>query len=313
MSGVGILNNPRARRNQAGTGLSARLAARLGNDGELLEASTPEEMTRAAERFRADRIDLLAVCGGDGTVHQALTAYARLGGAEPLPKLLLLRGGTMNTVARGHGISGSPEALLRAALERRRQRMNLKTVERDLLRVEADGGPPLYGFVFGTGAMVTFLEAYQHYRHASPWAAPLLLARAILSALRQGPFAAALSKRERLRVETDADPWPDDSYLSLLAGTTPELGLGFRPFHRCGEQPGFFHAVGVIAPLGSLVLSLPAIHAGRPWRRKVALDELARELIAEGNRTRFALDGTLYAARERIRVTTGPGVSLVLP
>lgn len=59
--------------------------------------------------------------------------------------------------------------------------------------------------------------------------------------------------------------------------------------------------------------SLPRIHAGRPWRRRHALDELARELLAEGDRPRFAVDGDLYQAAERLRVTTGPGISLVLP
>jgi hypothetical protein len=179
--------------------------------------------------------------------------------------------------------------------------------------VEADGGPPLYGFLFGTGAVVTFLEAFHRGRIRSPGAATLLLLRAIGSALRGGPFATALSRRERLRVETDGDPWPDDSYLTLLAGTTPDLGLGFRAFHRCGEQPGFFHAVGVTAQLLPLLLTLPRVRAGRPWRRRLALDELARELLAEGDGPRFAVDGELYTARERLRVTTGPGISLVLP
>jgi diacylglycerol kinase (ATP) len=313
MGGVGIVNNPLAQRNRGRPGLAVRLRARLGDDGELVDASTPGQLAAAVERFRAAGIDLLAVNGGDGTGHRVLTAFARAYGPEPLPRLLLLRGGAMNTVAHGHGIAGSPEAILRAVLEQRRRGVALRTVERDLLRVEADGEPPLYGFLFGTGAVVTFLEAYGRCRRPSPWAAAGLLARAVGSALRGGAFAAALSRRERLRVESDGEPWPDDSYLTLLAGSTPDLGLGFRAFHRCGEQPGFFHAVGVTAQLGPLLLCLPRIHAGRPWRRRHALDELARELSAEGDRPRFAVDGDLYAARERLRVTTGPGISLVLP
>ena len=196
---------------------------------------------------------------------------------------------------------------------RRRRGLPERTVARDLLRVEADGEPPRYGFIFGTGLVVTFLEAYGRSARPGALTAAALVVRAVGSALAGGRFAEALQRRERLRVETDGEDWPDDSYLSLLAGATPEIGLGFKPFHRCAEQPGFFHAVGVTAPLLSLALALPQIHAGRPWRRRHALDEVARELVLRCERPRFTVDGDLYGARRRVRVTTGPGVELVIP
>ena len=264
-------------------------------------------------RFGEADIDTLGVNGGDGTGHMVLTAFARAYRDRPLPRLLLLRGGAMNTVAHGHGIGGSPETILREVLARRRRGQPLRTVERDLLRVEADDGPARYGFILGTGAVVTFLDAYDRSGRPSPLLAAGLVLKAIGSAMTRGKFARALQRREPLRVETDGEEWPDERYLALLAGSTPDIGLGWKPFHRCAEQPGFFHAVGVTAPLGSLVWALPRIRAGRPWRRRHALDEVARELTLEGDALRFTLDGDLYTARRRIRVSTGPGVEIVLP
>jgi diacylglycerol kinase family enzyme len=313
MGGIGIVNNPRARRNLRRPGIAARLRARLDGDGEVLDASTPEELDAAVRRLQDADIDLLGVNGGDGTGHVVLTALARAYGDRPLPRLLLLRGGAMNTVAHGHGIGGTAETILRSVLEQRRRGIPLRTVDRDLLRIEADGGPPRYGFIFGTGAVVTFLEAYYRMGDPSPLAALALVARAVGSALRSGPFALALMRRERLRVETDGEEWPDGSYLTLIAGTTPDIGLGFRAFHRCDEQPGFFHAVGVTAALLPLALSLPRIRAGRPWRRRHALDEVARELTLTSERPRFTVDGDLYQAEERVRVSTGPGVEIIVP
>ena len=128
-----------------------------------------------------------------------------------------------------------------------------------------------------------------------------------------GPFVQALGRREPLRVATDGDEWPDASYLTLLAGSTPDLGFGFQVFHRCAEQPGSFHAVGVHGTALQIALGLPRIHAGRPWRRRIAHDEVTRELVLEADGLRYTVDGDLYTAERRVRVSTGPAIEIVLP
>ena len=313
MGGIGIVNNPRSRRNRRRPGIARRLREALGDDGEVVDASTPDELADAVERFRRAGIDVLGVNGGDGTGHVVLTAFARAYGDAPLPRLLLLRGGAMNTVAHGQGIHGSPEHVLREVLIRRRHAFPLRTVDRDLLRIEADGRPATFGFIFGTGVVVAFLEAYYASGHPSPLTAAVLLARAIGSAMIGGPFVQALGRREPLRVATDGDEWPDTSYLTLLAATTPDIGFGFRVFHRCDEQPGSFHAVGVHGTALQIALGLPRIRAGRPWRRRIAHDEVARELVLDGEALRFTVDGDLYLAERRVRVSTGPAIEIVLP
>jgi diacylglycerol kinase (ATP) len=313
MAGIGIVNNPRSRRNRHRPELAERLRARVDGQGMVLDASTPEELDDVVRRFRAADIDLLGVNGGDGTGHRVLTAMALAYPDRPLPRLLLLRGGAMNTVAHGHGIRGTPEGILKSVLEARRRGIALPTVERDLLRVEPDQGPVRYGFIFGTGVVVTFLEAWERSKDPSPLRAAGLVLRALGSAVRGGPFAVSLMRRERLRVATDGEEWPDDAYLTLIAGTTPDIGLGFKAFGRCDEQPGFFHAVGVTCTIGPLAANLHRIRRGRPWRRRHAQDEVARELVLACERPRYTVDGDLYAARERVRVTTGPGIEIVLP
>jgi hypothetical protein len=114
-------------------------------------------------------------------------------------------------------------------------------------------------------------------------------------------------------VTTDGEDWLDERYLALGAATTPDIGFGFRAFERCGEQPGFFHAVGVTGSARQLALALPRLRAGRPWRRRLAQDEVARELVVEGERPRFTIDGDLYPAERTIRVETGPAVEIIRP
>lgn len=313
MGGIGIVNNPRSRRNRRRPGLARELRVRLGDEGEVIDASTPEELDRAVERFHAAGIDVLGVNGGDGTGHMVLSAFARAWDGAPLPRILLLRGGAMNTVAHGHGIRGGPDAILREVLIRRYHGFPLRTVERDLLRVEADGGAPRHGFIVGTGVVVSFLEAYYATGRPTPLTAAWLVLKAIASAAAGGEWGERLATRAELRVTGDGDEWPAPAFLTVLAGSTPDIGFGVKAFHRCAEQPGFFHAVGVTGSPLQVALNLPRIRAGKPWRRRIALDEVARELVIEGDRPRYTIDGDLYEAAESIRISTGPGVEIILP
>jgi diacylglycerol kinase family enzyme len=312
MPGIGIVNNPRSSRNLRRPETSERLRLLLGGHGEVIDAATPDELARAVERFRGAGIEVLGVNGGDGTGHRVLTAFAEAGGGAPLPRVALLRGGTMNVVAQSHGLRGSPEAILERILVRALAGLPQPFVERELIRVEADGGRPLYGFLFGTGSAVTFLEAYDAGR-PSPLRAVALVLRAAGSALVRGRFAASLARREALRVFADGEEWPDEDYLCVLAGAVPELGFGFRPFTRCSEQPGFFHAVGVTGSLPRAAAALPAVRLGRPWRRRVAIDAVARDLLIEpAAPLRFMVDGDLYRAERSLRLSTGPAVQILV-
>ena len=311
MAGIGIVSNPLARRNQRSPEMARRLRTLLDGEGELAVASSRDELALAVERFRSSGIDVLCVNGGDGTGHVVLTEFARAYGAEPLPSVALLRGGAMNTVADAHKLRGSPESILRAVLDRRRSGVPFRTVERDLLSVESDGAPARFGFLFGTGVVVAFLDAY--YRTGRPTAAmaAALLVRAVGSALVGGRFAAALKERAFARVTADGEEWPDEPYLTVLAGAVPEIGFGFKPFARCDEQPGFFHAVGVTGSTLQVAAYLPQIWLGRPWKRTLAVDAVTRDLEVEGP-VRFTVDGDLYEARDAVRVRTGPPVRIIV-
>jgi len=311
MGGIGIVTNPRAAGLRRDPADGRRLARLLGDAGVALEADTPEGLARAVETLVAARIDTLGVDGGDGTIHLVLTALAAAWGPAPLPRLLVLRGGTMNVLAANHGLSGDPAGLLAAFLARRRAGVPEVVAQRDLLRVEAEGRPPLLGFLFATGGAVTFLARFYASGRPAPGRAWLLLARAAASAMVGGGLARALTRREPLRIEADGDEWPDGSYLTLLAGTVPVLGLGFRALGRSDEQPGFFHAVGVHGSLAQVLRLLPRVHRGAPWRRRAALDAVARVLMVEGDAVRFMVDGDLYPGSSRIRLSTGPPLEVI--
>jgi len=313
MARIGIVNNPLARRNLRRPETPQLLRRLLGSQGTLVDASTDEELKGALAEFRREGVDILAVNGGDGTLAQVVTALPEGYGPPPWPRLAPLPGGSMNNVARAHGHHGTPQRVLKRLLAQVRLGRPLAVAERDLLRVEADGGSPRLGFLFATGAAVRFLDLwYEEDRHGQVRAAWVLL-RLLTSALLGGRLAREIARREALRVVADGDEWPAAEWLSILAGAVPGLGLGSRPFSRCDEQPGFFHAVGVTASPLRLVVAMPALWRGRPWRRQVALDAVTRDLVIEPRQPlRYTLDGDLHQARSALRVRTGPLVEVVV-
>jgi diacylglycerol kinase family enzyme len=311
MAGIGIVSNPASWRNQRHPGTADRLRRLLGDRGELRAAGTPEALAEALAAFRGAGIEVLAVNGGDGTLHRVATALAA-SGSRPWPRLLPLRGGTMNTIATAHRIFGSPEAVLSRLLQPRRAGA-AAAVERDLLRVEAEGLAPGVGFLFGTGVAVSFLEAWHATGHPTSATALLLALRAAGSAAIGGRLARTLTRPDALRAAADGEEWPADVFLSVVAGAIPEIGFRLAPLARCDEQPGFFHAVGVTGSAAQLALRLPAIWMGRPWRRPLAVDAVARDLVLEAPALRFTVDGDLYQSRGPVRVATGPLAEVLVP
>src|SRR5262249_27460610 len=93
-------------------------------------------MAAVAREFRHERIDILAVCGGDGSFFRTLTAIVRAYEGDPLPFFLPLRAGSMNTIARSVGCRrGRPERVLTDAVADYRAGRPFETTERHLLVV----------------------------------------------------------------------------------------------------------------------------------------------------------------------------------
>lgn len=326
MSGIGVVVNPRSRRNLRDPRAAARLARTLGDSGVVREARSIDELYRIAEDFRRDDIDVLAISGGDGTNHVTLTGFIDVYGGATMPQVALLRGGTMNTVANSVGMSkGRPEGILGRLLRDYAQRASgpLENVERHVMRIGPSEPRPgersHYGFLFGTGVVAGFLSEYYAGGDPTPLVAAKTLARGIGSAMVGGgmirrmarPFRGSVSLDEGT---ADATEWGERDYLAVAAGTIPNIGLNFRPFHRYAEQPGHFHMLGIHASPMGFVKELPRIHRQQPMRPGKTYEAVARRAAVRSAErpVRYMIDGDLHETRGDIDVTIGPRVKLVI-
>jgi diacylglycerol kinase family enzyme len=309
MPGIGVITNPRSKANKRDPGGMFRLAYLLGTKGSAEATKSLDDLHRAAEEFKAAGIDVLGINGGDGTIHVTLTTFIKVYGDTPLPKIAILRGGTLNTVAAGLGITGTPHEILYHVIERYHEGEELRTVERPVMQIGDK-----YGFIFGNGLIANFLEAYYATGRPSPATGAWLLARTVASALWRGPLVRRLTRRLTANVTVDGETWARHDFTTITCATVPEIGIGFAPFYRCWETTSGFALLGIHAKPFSLCLSLPAVYRGKPIRRDRAISAVAHDVtIVTDEEVPYTIDGDIHRHKGEMRIRSGPVLRLVVP
>jgi diacylglycerol kinase (ATP) len=318
MPGIGLILNPKSRRHAGDPTAEARFARYLGSDGFVRTVRSVDELLHVAQDFRERDIDVLAIGGGDGTTHVTLGHFLEIYGDRTIPKLALLRGGTMNTVANSVGVPhGTPDQLLRRLVQTyRRGGDRIPFEERHLLRVTASDEPRAHvGFLFGTGVTHGFLAEYYRHANPTPLAAVEVLLRCAASALVGGGTIRRMAEPFRGSATLDGGAsWPERDYLALAAGTIAHIGLGFKPFYRYRERPNAFHALGILASPGAFVRELGRVRRGQPMRPTAAYDAVTSRLAVHGvtKPIRYMIDGDLHDASSDLVVSAGPLVRILI-
>jgi diacylglycerol kinase family enzyme len=323
---VALITNPSSRQNRRDPGLAERLRQQLGERGTVYKAGDAAGLAAAITAVLSEPFDVLAINGGDGTVHVVLTALLdRVGAAgwASLPLIQVLPGGTMNTVSGSYGVRGrrfgvygqGPEAWL-AALLAYRSVADVPSVRRSVLEVrsEPSGQGAQYGFLFGNGLISNFLEVYYEGSEPTPVKALSILARGVLSALVAGPMIRRLMQTVRVQVEADGVAWPYAEYLCVAAGTTEDVGFGFHAFFEAPRSPGRMHALGIACSVFRFVLDLPRIWFARPLSAADVVQGSARTLhIQAAGPQVYMIDGDFHRAGPALTVAVGPELRLGTP
>jgi diacylglycerol kinase family enzyme len=319
---IAVFVNPRSRENRKNPGLARELAAAVGDAGRVLAPGSLDELAVMAAGLRPAPPDVIAVHGGDGTLHKVMTALGAAFGDAPLPPLAVLRGGTMNVVASSLGIVTKPAPFLRALAETSRSGAPLELMPRRCLRI----GEHL-GFVFGNGLAANFLSEYYADDAYGPKRAAWLLAKTFASAVVRGPFVRKIFKRFEGEVRVDGELLPRTRFVGINAATVREVGLGFKLNHRADDDPDRFGVLAIHAPPLALVADLAAVHGGRGIAPARAFSAVAStlEITPSGGPANneagshpaemsYTIDGDLYrTTAPNLVLTVGPRVLFVRP
>jgi diacylglycerol kinase (ATP) len=310
MPGIGIILNPYSRANLKDPERIKRLGFIVGDRGSCHSTETLDEVRSIAGEFKERRIDILGLSGGDGTNHLTLSTFLEVYGDEPLPRVALLRGGTMNNLATQLGIRGRSERILSNLIVKYHEGGSFAEKQLPLIRINGT-----YGFIFGTGVVSRFLDIYRKAKDGpTPWTAARVLAMAVGSALVHGKFAAQMFERFDCRITVDGKEQPFKNYNMIFAGSMETLGFNFRLLYRANQVPGKCQVVAISETPGQLLKNFHRGLLAKRLKGEGIIDELFERIVFEFERpVRYIVDGDLYdAASARIEVSLGPTLTFLV-
>lgn len=310
MPGIGIIVNPHSRGHRLDPSRAERLGFIVGEKGSCHTTNDLLDVEQLAKEFKERKIDILGISGGDGTNHKTLTTFINVYGSEPLPKIALLRGGTMNNTANYLNIRGAPETILSNLILKYHEDIEFKEKPINLLRVNNS-----YGFLFGMGVVSRFINIYnsQESKKRTPWGALKLLTSCVIGGLFGTKAAYALNERFDAKITVDGIPAPFKNYTMIFSGTIDNLGLHFRPLYRTNKTPGMFQFVGISTTPRKFVASLPSAFFARPSASEDYFDAVGSRIVIEMDKPMdYMIDGDASEASDSIEISTGPALNMIV-
>jgi len=307
MPGIGLVSNPYSRKNRKDPKRLQKLID-LAPDKKLVKLPDSfEKMDEAMRYFKSRNIEVLAVNGGDGTVHVALCSLIKIYGDKTLPKLAILKGGTMNQTATNLRIKGNSVSIFKRVIKAMEKKKDIKIKKLSLLKANNK-----YGFIFGNGAVCSFMDVY----HRSGDPSPLVAGKAVVSLV--GSIMVRGSTYKEVFTPTEQEISVDDfhfgrqSYLATLISTLPEIGLGFKLMHRASSDYTKAHMMA-FHDKAKIVGQIPRAWLGLSLPPDIVDDTIGKTFVINRKKPfKYTLDGDFYTSSGNLVINTGPVMDIIV-
>jgi diacylglycerol kinase family enzyme len=309
---LGIILNPKSRANLKNP---SRIKYYRNISNEILEVRATEsfeDLTRTAREFKRRRVPYIGISGGDGTIHQVITACINAYAPSAIPPVLLLGDGTMNNIFSSVGIKGHGVSVLSRFVHAVKSN-KFGIQERLTMKID-----DRYCFLFGCGLTTNFLHAAYDGKKGN-----LKNIQVILKCIREvistgfGKDSDSLVLMRPLiaKMYTSGIPISLEKLLVVLAGTVEKVGMGFRPMSKALHRKGYFHLLATDIKPMQLLGNLRKIGTGKGYRIKndrfidIITDEI--EIISK-NPFEYTMDGDMYQCDGRLKMVSGPSVRFLV-
>lgn len=306
---LGLLSNPLARTNWQSVG-HRQLREELPDPSCALETGSLSDLDPAFERLLfAQRVNVLVLNGGDGTIHHALNAAVRVtrraaetvGRHVPLPLFLFVNGGGMNMLARVFGSRGHPVRTLRRFLGKLRGARFGTLPKRavPLLAAREPDGFERLGYIFGSELVFNALTMYERFGQGYP-----ALVRFLWEVAAGYTLHTELWNQFGHLLEAPQTPLVIDDahyahYTSVVATTVPlQLVKGLVGTIRGTAYPTMMNAVAVLpTDKGEVIRLIPHLMRGAT-ADGIEYARNVRRMVLHGA---YTLDGERFDRHERDR------------
>ncbi|MCP4138033.1 MAG: hypothetical protein GY754_44125 [bacterium] len=273
---------------------------------DLQVTNSIEEVDEAVKRFKKDKISYIGICGGDGTLHSVLTRVIKIYPAKDIPPILILKGGTMDNVARTITLKGKGPAILSRFVDSLARKKEIRLYERDIMKVG-----DRYCFLFGLG-FVTNLVNVAYSGKEKGFVSNLRIFSQMVSHAVKEPKTGSIYEGVQAKVYVDNKLLDFEYITGLYAGTVEHVGMGFSPLMRVNTKDEAFQAM--ITGLGprDILKNILNVKNGTLVECANHFDGLIENLRIESEKEfQFTMDGDLFTSEGSLEVEVGPRLKLI--
>lgn len=313
---VAAFTNPNAGKNTPRAGLGRVVASILTTPSWTYDTRTLEELEEKCEGLRRTRPDTIVVVGGDGTVHQTLTRIIREYQASglPFPQVLIVPTGTMNTVATTLGLTRHPAVRFAELIAAKiRENRPFDHVHLAPLRINDE-----YGFLYGSGIVVNFLDQYYLDKNRGPKRAVKVILGALWHELShrltfrkpRNPLMKQVHAKISLPDGNDPPVAPYMTHTGIMVGSVDQIGMGCKGLPDARSKPGTFMLRDTALSFWGLAANLGMLWAGYSMPKTFDAN-VSRLVIDYEEPTIVQVDGDLKAPTLRDVIDLGPTLQFI--
>ena len=308
MGGIGVVHNPFARKNLKNPSMSTELVAILGTYGTVYVTKNLLEVEKAAEDFIEKGYTILAINGGDGSLHLVINAFKKIFKDAELPDVVILRGGTMNTVSNSLKLKGQPVEILARAVNIYKNKEKFDVIHQQVLKVGDK-----YGFMTGTGAIAKFLDVYYAGTHTGVVESVKMILRMIMSTITGTDYVKKIFSPVAMKIIIDGKNPGQESYIAVLGCAVRELGIGFAVAHSAHDKKGCFHFTATSMNPFSLILRMWSLWAGKDISHPDMYHHgIAADVVIEPvGSLRWMFDGEMYDTTGPLQISVGDEIRIL--
>lgn len=306
MKRTGVIINPNAKKIRTGKNT---IETYLNYQSENVFVNMPvniNELHEVAKKYKSSKVDYICIGGGDGTLHIVLSALINTYHPDPVPPLLILKEGTMNNVARSIKSKGKGHILLKRLLNKINSSKPVETTERSTIKIEDK-----YCFLFGTGFVTNFLDKV----YAGKEKGLLINLKVALKSIKETLLniqEGGIFQLVEQAIFVDDKKVLINPVSGMLAGTVEHIGMGFSPLIEAARQNDKFQVIVLGMYPRGILRNLNKLKNGKRIKSPKYFNVHGQSILMKQKGTfNYTMDGDIYTAKDKLKVSIGPRITLV--